>query len=282
MHPGKEHKPEKRSSMCSWTTGEHRRKFLEHRGIWLDRNESPKQALLRFWGEYEPPTGVESLDFDGMVGLPRLLHRPLIPMGPRPRGGQNTDPWVFGGFYYSNCQQWRKTGRTQLRNLLPGSIILFGSQLHGKFVLDTCFVIAEYLDFDRASAPAAEWDLPPKFREAVLDPIAYGVGSCGRGRDRRLYKGVQWVNGIKEPYSFVPCLSIEAGQGSFPRPVIRGRFISDDKRQGYSLKSDPVSVWTNVRDQVLDAGLTLGVKIDGLDSEPIRGKPLIAMPGRCN
>jgi len=52
---------------------------------------------------------------------------------------QNTDPFVFGGeFRYSWCLQ---PSRRSLRDLDMGSVILFGSRVNWKFVLDTVFVL---------------------------------------------------------------------------------------------------------------------------------------------
>jgi hypothetical protein len=45
-------------------------------------------------------------------------------------------------FLYSNCRQFTSQLRpTRLQRLAPGSLILFGSNLRGRFVLDTVLVV---------------------------------------------------------------------------------------------------------------------------------------------
>lgn len=54
---------------------------------------------------------------------------------------QDTDPFVFGErFRYGNCQQ---PSSTTLKNLEPGSLILFASTQGGKHLLDTVFVVGD-------------------------------------------------------------------------------------------------------------------------------------------
>jgi hypothetical protein len=65
---------------------------------------------------------------------------------------QNTDPFVFGErFLFTICQQHTATGPTQLRFLERGSVILFGSSVGRRFVLDTVFVVSRWIDHDHAS-----------------------------------------------------------------------------------------------------------------------------------
>ena len=70
-----------------------------------------------FWGEWEPPSEVvEEIDRPLENG-PRYICRPYW-IRPRSfRGLQNTDPFVFDGFYCSICKQARSSGPTQRRFL---------------------------------------------------------------------------------------------------------------------------------------------------------------------
>ena len=96
------------------------------------------------WGEWEPPSKVEESKASG-PSYPQYLHRPFLEPRTEFAGHQNTDPFVFGDeFLYTGCQQWRGKPHgnpVQLRYLLPGSLILFGSCAGDRFLLDTVFVV---------------------------------------------------------------------------------------------------------------------------------------------
>jgi hypothetical protein len=260
LHPGREHGPAEGQTFCPWNTGGHKRKLMEHPGRALDGSGRLINGPIRFWAEYEPPTLVERLAGSPRSGRPEFLHR-VAPMGRRPQGGQNTDPWVFERFLYSNCQQWRETGPTALTDLADRSLVLFGSHLGGDFILDTCFVVGSSLAYDRLSI-RDEGNFPPGFQEAVLEPLGCGVGTCDRGNAKRLYTGAEFEEMPESPFSFVPC--IPSSGGSFARPVIRGPFISPGQRQGFGFSVNPASAWNQVRNQVLEAGLLLGVRIQAV------------------
>lgn len=136
IHPGGEHVPDA-GRVRTWNTGPHRRKFLCCRGAVA---EIAGKSDLGFWAEWEPPSEVIDEIAAPLAGGPRFIYRPYWVHPGSFRGLQNTDPFVFGGFYYSICRQNRSTGPTQLQRLLPGSVVLFGSHLRGEFVLDTVFV----------------------------------------------------------------------------------------------------------------------------------------------
>ena len=68
--------------------------------------------------------------------MPRWVHSYLV--DPRTiENPQNTDPFVFGGFAYTNCRQdyWSKRRQarrlTVMAHLAVGSMILFGSTRKG-------------------------------------------------------------------------------------------------------------------------------------------------------
>ena len=100
------------------------------------------------------------------------------------RWRHNTDPFVFGEcFRYSNCRQ---THCEDLRKLAPGSVILFGSNLGGAFVLDTVFVVDFGVDYSWGE-PASIADVDEPFRRIVLDPLF--TSQENRSRTFRLYRG---------------------------------------------------------------------------------------------
>lgn len=123
LHPGGEwalkHTP--KGHVLPWNKGAHKRKYFEWSGSYLDQVGSPvTRQLLHFWGEWEAPSKVLKI-FKGKT--PKALHQP-IQAKKSPWRSSNTDPMVFGKrMYYSNCQQLRKTGPTQLHDLPDGSLI---------------------------------------------------------------------------------------------------------------------------------------------------------------
>jgi hypothetical protein len=81
---------------------------------------------------------------DDTGSFARWVHTVQLPLGVRGRNLSNTDPCVFGStFKYCRCQQHREneTQSIRIRDLAPGSLILFGSKLLGTFALDTVFVV---------------------------------------------------------------------------------------------------------------------------------------------
>ncbi len=136
-----------------WNKGDHRRKFLKSLGDYISKNNEKfgSQEVL-FWGEWEAHSRFTLLnDSPANTRLPHHIHEPIYCM--EIVGNQNTDPFVFGDcFYYSNChqQQFR-----WMKNLDPGSIILFGTQIDKKpkstadtkFVIDTVFVILKKIEY---------------------------------------------------------------------------------------------------------------------------------------
>lgn len=153
------------------TAGSHRRKFIVSPGTLQASDGYTENTEVVFWGEWEPPSSVVRR-WPKSRDLPRVLHRPCVaepPPGPR----QNTDPWVFGeAFLYSNCKQlnprpWRTP--SALQRLDVGSIILFGSASHERFLLDTLFVVGEVLgEFTPIDIGV---DIDPIFQLCTVDSL---------------------------------------------------------------------------------------------------------------
>lgn len=260
-HPGGEHIPH--GPEMGWNTGDHARKFLKARGTYL-ADDVIRSGPLAFWGEWEPQSRIVETFPRKHQGLPRVLHEPYWQV-PSHRGSlQNTDPLVFGDhFLYTNCRQGRNR---KLRELAPGSMILFGSKVGGQFALDTLFVVGNgSQEFTPASSP--ELDMPAWIEELVLGPLRDSSDSQG---DRfRLYRGRTHQDAPDGPFSFVPCRPYERGRSAFARPAIHldRRWVSPNLAQGAkataATEKEIRELWEIVVHQVVDvAGLAIGVQID--------------------
>jgi hypothetical protein len=259
-HPGAEHRP--RRADMDWNRGEHRRKFLKATGTFVDHGVA-HGGDFTFWGEWEPQSRVIETYPTAGPGEPRWLHEPRWEV-PRHRSLlQNTDPLVFGDrFRYSNCRQTRNGA---LRRLPPGSIVLFGSALHGGFVLDTVFVVAHPgVDYHRGASDHLE--VPDWVRSVVFDPLGAKVDRGGE--PLRLYEGARYVDDPSAPFSFVPCRPYAPGDGAFARPPIEldRRWLTPRLAMGAKAteasRDEAAAVWASVVAQVQAAGLSLGVALD--------------------
>jgi hypothetical protein len=138
-HPGSEHEPT--GPWMEWNRRAHARKFLRAHGTYIADGE-PRTGPFTFWGEWEPQSRVLETFQNGGRGYPRWLQEPFWRVPRHPQLLQNTDPLVFGDhFLYSNCRQGRNR---KLRELAPGSLVVFGSKFQGEFVVDTVLVVGEF------------------------------------------------------------------------------------------------------------------------------------------
>ena len=193
---------------------------------------------------------------------------------PRP---QNTDPFVFGAFLYSNCQQdheWPKGSgkfrRFATSRLAIGSLILFGSTHLGRFVLDTCFVVGNVIEIDSLHfEEQVAGRVPEAFIDATLKPIFIGV----RERYLSLYLGAQLDTPASSMYSFFPCCPAGNRPVAFPRPELElegplGLFVNPKSSRRFTRHPCTLEAarraWTEVRRQVERAGSSLGVFADPL------------------
>lgn len=268
-HPGSEHKP--RTEVMPWNQGPHHRKFLVADGTAQDADGQPQRDRYAFWGEWEAPSRV--IDRWPTQGqLPQYLHRPFWS---RPPAGerQNTDPWVFGDrFRYSNCKQLGPRPHRKpsaLQRLTPGSVVLFGSQLAGDFVLDTVLVVADATSYTPGDGP--HLDLDQAFATCTLDSL--GADNNLDYREFTLFTGATPHDPIGGMFSFVPCRPAE-GDPRFARPAITvPGVVNPASKQAPSGARRPLppsrakEVWDDVRWQVLDHDLLLGTHFD----TPLRG-----------
>jgi hypothetical protein len=276
LHPGREHD---RATGTAWNQGAHRRRFMEQHGRYV-RDGVAVDTALRFWGEWEP--GAEILPFtpDPEPQAPRHLFQPVLRTYPeRP---QNTDPFVFGGFYYGWCRQSLKR-HTLLQRLARGSIILFGSSLGGGFVLDTVFVVASFVEYfpsDIRTMPASDI-----YRTTTLIPAhdppgqdASQVVSEGP-HPLRLYTGATHAGPLLNgTFSFFPCLPAAQCSAGFPRPPVRfdpsSTTAEPNQKQGYRHRDladlgEARRAWDEVVSQIAKKSLLMGVAAD----QPGPGRP---------
>ena len=286
MHPGREAEPLRGAAEIGWNNGRaHARKYLRCSGTYL-HDGAMVSGLMDFWGEWEPES-----DFIKEWGWqpghkPQRVWEPYYEPKDSYAGLQNTDPFVFGGFYYSICKQYTRRGPTQLRYLSKGSVLLFGSCVGSQFVLDTVFVVKGWIDHDETNyrskltgkVPDAYFPttLYPLYG-AVKDSCVSSAASCmqpelGCAPESssfwRLYFGATCDDPVDGMFSFIPCQPDEKSERGFARPAIELPGIVNPKnRQQYILNpqtrlDDVVELWHQVKAQVQEGGLSLGVSVD--------------------
>jgi hypothetical protein len=269
IHPGGEHGSDA-PGRKRWNLDLHRRKFLRAGGEYVEKpGAAPVEGELVFWGEWEPESEAEPIAAAVLDG-PRWLHTPYYV---RPesywRDGkalQNTDPFVFGDrFLYTLCRQTKSGRPTFLRDLAPGSLILFGSLKAGDFVLDTLFVAAEGVchGIDNWSTLLGG-KIPETYADVTMRPTYEGF----EDHELRLYRGTTLEQPIEGMFSFVPCLPAEAGREGFARPSIRldgfvtpGLMMGAKRTRNLSL-GRLKDLWDAVTAQVVEQDLALGTRFE--------------------
>jgi hypothetical protein len=277
-HPGGEWGPDPNRNDRGWTDWNHNhaRKFLQHSGLSQDERGNVVASPMTFWGEWEGPSSCEPTGSveRGMPAWFQVPRRGDLQSVPRP---QNTDPFVFGSFLYSNCQQdheWPK-GSGKYRQfatsrLAVGSVILFGSTRLGAFVLDTCFVVGDVIEIDSVHfVEQVAGRVPEAFVDATLRPIFIDV----RERKLSLYLGAQHDTPTASMYSFFPCLPVGNRPVAFPRPELDlegslDTFVNPRSSRRFTRRRCTLetarATWTEVRSQVERTGCRLGIFADPL------------------
>ncbi|ELS01747.1 hypothetical protein Xen7305DRAFT_00014520 [Xenococcus sp. PCC 7305] len=282
MHPGCEHSPDQGNrNHISWNTRkQHKRKFLKNPGKYLENNCS-KDSDLVFWGEWEAQSDVIQ-NFDEIrEGYPKYLYQPYYSITHNKKGLQNTDPLVFGNnFHYVFCYQDQFS---QLKSLKRGSVILFGSQKSGKFILDTVFVVDKYYELildNNLSIEKIKSQVSLVYADVTLSQIININNTCNTGSNNnctkgsvfRLYFGATVENLVDEMFSFFPCLPYKDNMiKGFKRPVIYiPEVINHGKNQGVKFTPSSTSSakatiqdnyrnWQKVKEQVEAQKLKIGV-----------------------
>jgi hypothetical protein len=270
IHPGGEHEPDSEDAR-SWNTGAHKRKFIKLPGQYLTVPDGQSTASeLVFWAEWEPSSQLIKTFAAPAHERPRFLYAPVLePFRDNTPPLMNTDPFVYGDhFFYGICKQNTRKGPTQLQRLEKGSVILFGSGKSRRFILDTVFVVADYVDYTPENYREVLKDrVPPEYFTVSLDPIAYEMKVRGQSTmPFRLYIGATYHQPYEGMFSFFPCRPYSAGdEQGFARPVIRREgLITDNLTQGQRLNristaDEMRELWSDVTRQILDQGLHLGV-----------------------
>ena len=285
-HPGGEYRP-RQGGHAAWNTlrAAHARKFMQTSGEWIEADGSIGRGDLWAWGEWEAQSQLlRRLSVPTALGYPECLWRPYYVIPDAGYGGlHNTDPFIFGErFLYSNCKQL--SGK-RIRNLARGSVVAFGSEKAGQWVLDTVLVVADFVDYTAAQAPSAlAGFVPEAFLDVTGGPLADNDrdAKCGAERDTptgcgggtragaqdstlRLYRGATLKDPVHEMFSFFPAMHEGENRG-FPRPSIHlPEFcFTQNLRQGHKLGRDLdvetlCHLWESLVAQVRDAGLVVGI-----------------------
>ena len=291
-HPGGEHKPDGHRKI-GWNKNHrnnrvnpHKRKFMQFRGEWIDKDNNKQPGNLRAWGEWEPESELicEFNTKDGGPHHPSYLWKPYWVPRNSYWGLHNTDPFIFGdSFLYSNCGQ-SASSKQGLKLLDQGSVIAFGSgkTIGGKrkWVLDTVLVVKDSFLYDPLNPREALKDkVPDEFLEVTGGPLVAwaedrGKGSasaaCAPTSERlRLYRGATPDDPVDGMFGFFPAISAE-GESGFSRPVVslddeyfnpcnwqapkgaRGNLCPDTLR----------GLWDSLIAQVRKADLVLGTRAD--------------------
>lgn len=266
LHPGGEHGSD-HGNIKEWNTGDHKRKFIRNAGSCLINNKVIVSELL-FWCEWEPESVVIKIKDNAILHEPQYLHIPFYIHHDVQVGLQRTDPFVFGErFQYAICRHFNKYGPTKLRFLDKGSLVLFGSCLDGSFVIDTVFVVDEWIEYNRSNAESILKDKVSKtYWDTLIEPLLASRSDCGGSSDMyRLYFGATYNKPVNGMFSFFPCL-LDNNAGGFARPIIRlDNVITDNLQQNFKCTdleniNEVKSLWDDVVRQVNDQGLFLGIK----------------------
>jgi hypothetical protein len=195
-HPGEEHRPGPDGKGKAWnwiknpptprqpegSDNPHRRTFFQADGIRLTGN-APVSGTLWAWGEWEAEaSAVRKLRGSGRE--PTTLFEPYWTPKASFQNLHNTDPFVFGGFYYTDCKQGTSSSLMGMLELDIGSVIIFGSGFSddGKdiWVLDAVLVVADYEDHNlRNYREMLHNRVPDGYEQVVLGPT-YGEHASRR------------------------------------------------------------------------------------------------------
>jgi hypothetical protein len=284
-HPGEEHQPSPDGKGKAWnwlkntptrrkpegSDNPHRRTFFQIEGIRLTDSEEVRGPLWA-WGEWEAEAKVVApLHSQGRE--PTTLFEPYWTPKDSFENLHNTDPFIFGGFYYTDCKQGTSASLRGMLDLEIGSVIIFGSGFSNSWVLDTVFVVADYVDHCAHNyRERLNNRVPHGYEQVVLGPT-YGEHASRRHLPRRLYIGATHENPVNDMYSFFPCMP-PGGDRGFARPeMVRSSVLTEGHfnprlrqgMKGHSRTSDALSsetvvgLWKDIRDQVLASGCQLGV-----------------------
>ena len=287
VHPGVEYKPNKRKQddgirWCGdqktkgirlWNmnrSGKHKRKFMKLQGQYIDKKyfadgrDEPSRGLVTFWGEWEAQSKFHLTGRDN----PYCIHEPFLDLNSVAGvDGHNTDPYVFGNyFWYTNCGQHRKS----MRQLAEGSLILFGTQRKKGFLLDTVFVVGQRFVaqseafFSKASSQISETNFKRVRKELQQNKVVFYQGLMNKESP--------------DFFSFVPGKRCTEGLCALhERPILPHQefdlrppgpkqgikmLFRNHQKEGSHTREFAQCQWRRVADYCLGKGCTLITQID--------------------
>jgi hypothetical protein len=248
-----------------WKLGreEHARTFLLSPGSYRSALQAEdQQGEVAFWGEWEGAVDLVT-EVERVPGGPRWLCRPdphgAAPLSDEGTPPQNTDPFVWGdAIRYTFCRQ---PGNGKLRRMGRGSVILFGSSLDHRFVLDAVLVVAGWIEHRRRDDLVGHAD--ETYMRATIEPM-YGCGEDGQ--TYRLYIGATPDAPVDGMFSFVPCRPAAERNSGFARPVIElnGLINPHARMQARMLDvgvDEIPDLWRSVVETVRADGLALATRL---------------------
>ena len=275
-HPGDEHKPDGNGKI-DWNKihRNHKRKCMQFRGEWIERDGSRHTGDLRAWGEWEPESDIipEFNTQERSPRHPRYLWDPHYALRNCYEDLHNTDPFIFGDrFLYSNCGQLSRSKRG-LKHLDQGSLIAFGNgrMVDGKrkWALDTVLAIRDSFPYDPLDPrKALKGKVPNAFLSVTGGPLTAdrNLPDDPEERGLRLYRGATPNDPVHGMFSFFPAIPASSNSG-FPRPFISLKSDYFNPRswqapKGVKRNRTPDELrclWNELVAQVRDAGLVLGI-----------------------
>ena len=269
----------------NWSeSGIHCRRLIKHSGAYVDIDWAfHEDEELVFWNEWEGPTfanDIKGRKNKASASFIHVVRYPEVPCVFTSSGGcnfaggffgrygdlMNTDPCVFGKtFKYSVCRQ---TPKGIMRQLAPGSLIVFGSRIGGEFYLDTMFVVGD-VAFDYRDGSDLGLLCSKAYRNLTIDRLPTG--------DYTFYRGVAPNNRQslkRQCFSFVPArLSSVVGYTDRCKldlvqlnRVAHAKAFDVDvwRNKKTTAVSTPqiVNVWAEIVQQVRRQEFVLGVRFD--------------------
>lgn len=174
-----------------------------------------------------------------------------------------------------------------LAELDCGSLLIFGSTVRGRFLLDTVFVVGERQTSYPARDAVAQLGAitPASFLHAVAEPIqaaarseapqvpaTCGGGGCISDRQYVLYEGATPESRVDGMFSFAPALRAPA---VFDRPAVSVPDLNPDSyrnirfvyppspaRRRVGTRDHVRELWNRLVEQVVGAGLLLGARFE--------------------
>jgi hypothetical protein len=227
------------------------------------------EGLVGFWGEWEGPSFARKIDSFCTDG-PTLCHVPAFYEPASFEGLLDTDPFVFGDrFLYCGCQQHTCHHRaggaveTFLRRLATGSLVLFGSAVSGRFVLDTALVVGDHTDYRNGDFGGLAGLVPDLYYPISLRPQWTGNQTCD---SFRLYRGATRAESAGRMFSFTPCRPFALRGFARPQIVLPG-VVTEGLTQGKKMTAaagigDVERAWDSVVGQVLSQGCSLAHRVE--------------------